>query len=121
MSIASVLVLLPMPKAKVMASFCASSAYFITASQVQPSCAAVCSALTGYIACTSSPCFLNQLMRAQGGLVCVPELVGTATQPSFFFARYSAVALAAPYLPVKSFITSSTFASDSAWLCTSQL
>jgi hypothetical protein len=32
---------------------------------------------------------LKKLIRTQGGLVWVPELVGTATQPLFFLARYS--------------------------------
>src|SRR4051812_12091925 len=103
-----------MPRANVMPSFLASSAYFRNASQVQASCSAVCSGFTGYIACTSNPCFLNHDIRAHGGLVCVPELVGTATQPDFFLARYSPVALAAPKLVVRRFITSSMLTRESA-------
>ena len=63
-----------------MSSFTACAAYFMNASQVQASCNALCPGFAGYISCRSRPCFLNQLIRAQGGLVCVPELVGTATQ-----------------------------------------
>src|ERR1035437_8133662 len=94
-SVASVLVLPPIPRPKVIPSVLASSAYFASASQVQVSCKAVCSGFTGYIACISSPFFLNQLIRAQGGLFWVPELVGTAIQWSFTFplinqsARYA--------------------------------
>ena len=64
---------------------------------------------------------MNHSMRAQGGLVCVPELLGTAVQWPFCFARYSAVALTAPYLPVSYLITSSIGASESWLLYTSQL
>ena len=76
-----------MPMAKVMLSLAASSAYFRNASQVQSSCSAFFSSFAGYIAWRSRPCFLNQLMRAQGGFVCVPLLVGTAAQCPLILAR----------------------------------
>src|ERR1019366_7470754 len=120
-SVASLLVLPPIPSAKVMPSFWASSAYFSNASQVQPSWASTGPGLAGYIACRSSPFLLNQLIRAQGVLFCVPELLGTAIQPGFFFARYSAVPLGAPFLAINRPMKSSTGSSDSHELCTSQL
>src|ERR1700733_3766620 len=114
-SVASLLVLPPMPRPNVRPSCFAISAYLRNASHVQPSCAATCSGFTGYIETTSSPFFLNHPMRPHGGLVCVPELLGTAVQCPCCLARYSAVAFTAPYLPVSSLITSSTGASES-WL-----
>ena len=78
---------LPMPMAKVMLSLAASSAYFRNVSQVQLSCRAFFSSFAGYIAWMSRPCLLNQLMRAQGGFVCVPLLVGTADQCPLMWAR----------------------------------
>ena len=76
-----------MPMAKVMLSLAASSAYFRNVSHVQASCSAFFSSLAGYIACRSRPFFLNQLIRAQGGLVWVPLLDGTAAQWPLYLAR----------------------------------
>ena len=92
----------PCPSAKVMPSFCASSAYFSNASQVQPSCAAVCSGFAGYIACTSRPCFLEPADPPAGRLG-LRAGAGRHRDPvAFFFARYCAVASTAPYLSVRS-------------------
>src|ERR1700677_69861 len=90
----------PRPNPKVMLSFLAASAYFRNASQVQASCSAVCSSVGGYIAWMSSPYVLRELIRAHGGLVCVPELVGTAIQWPFCLARYSQVLSTAPFLAI---------------------
>src|ERR1700741_2608025 len=60
-------------------------------------------------------------MRAHGGLVCVPELVGTAFQWPFDFARYSHVGSIAPFLAIRRVMTSSIGSRESATLNTSQL
>src|SRR3984957_2581788 len=120
-SVASVLPPPPMPRPNVRPSFCADSAYLVNASQVQLSDRAVCSGFTGFIACTSRPCCLNQPMRAHGGLVCVPDVVGTATQWPFAFARYSQMGSTAPFLAISRPMTSSIGSSESATLNTSQL
>ena len=104
-----------------MPSFDAASAYLAKASHVHASCCALCSSFAGYIACRSRPCCLNQPIRAQGGLVWVPELLGTATQCPFAFARYSQVASTAPFLATSRCTTSSIGSSESAMLNTSQL
>ena len=62
------------------------------------------------------------LMRAQGGLVWVPELDGTASQWPFGLRQvFGQRALTVPYLAVSRFITSSIGSSLSAWWCTSQV
>ena len=63
----------------------------------------------------------STLMRPQGPLICVPELVGTASQWPFDLPRYSTTLLAWPYCAVSRPITSSIGSSWSAWFCTSQV
>src|SRR6185437_8507703 len=104
MSVASVLPPPPIPQANVMPSFCAISAYFRKFSHVHWSCSAFLSSCAGYIACRSRPCFLNQLMRAQGGLVWVPLLAGMAAQWPLYLARYDEILLTSPFAACSRFI-----------------
>ena len=57
---------------------------------------------------------LNRSMRAQGPLIWLPGVVGTAIQWPLLLARYSISGETAPFLSISAFITSSTGSSSFA-------